>query len=69
MSRLFELRHPFFLPQWRRIATVLFLCAWTAFEIASGSIFWTIVFGAITALCIYEFFVVFDPANFQPKDR
>jgi len=67
MSRLFQLRHPFFRSLLARVLTTVFVGGWTVFEVATGSIFWAIVFGAITVLCIYEFFIVYDPVNFQTR--
>ena len=68
MEKFFNLRHPFFLPTWRRAATTIFAGGWALFELSNGSPGWATLFGAIAAYCAYEFFIVFDPANYQDHD-
>ena len=68
MWKSLNVRHPFFLPPWRRLATTAFVAGWTVFELASGNVFWVILFGAVTVYCVYEFYVVFDPANYEERD-
>lgn len=58
---LIDVQHSFFVPMWRRVATVVFCVGWTIVEIAGGSIFWIILFGSLAAYCSYEFFFAFDP--------
>lgn len=65
MFNALNIRHPFFLPLWRRIATTGFTGAWALFELSGGNVFWAILFGAAALWCAYEFFVVFDPENFK----
>jgi hypothetical protein len=64
---VFDLRHPFFLPLWRRIALTAFCAGWAALELAGGSGFWAVIVGALAAFCVYEFFIVFDAANYAPR--
>lgn len=68
--RFFDLRHPFFLPLWRRTATVGVLGAWAIFELSVGNPTWALLFGGAALWCAYEFFIVFDPENYkgQPDD-
>lgn len=66
---LFDLRLPFFAPLWRRVATVAVTAIWTVFELSAGNPGWAVLFGAITAYCVIEFFIVFDPANYREKDN
>lgn len=59
------IRHPFFLPLWRRVATVLACGGWALFELLGGNTGWAVLFGAIGALCAFEFFVVFNPDSYK----
>lgn len=63
--RIAGVRHPFFLPRGRRVATVIATGAWAALELSLGNPGWAMFFGAIAGYCAYEFFVVFDPENYQ----
>lgn len=63
------LRHPFFLPRGRRIATVAAVIGWAVFEAATGQPFWAVLFGALGAYAAWEFFVAFDPANYRGDRR
>lgn len=65
---MLKLRHPFFMPIWPRAATTLVAVSWAVFELATGSVFWSILFGAVAAWCFYEFFIVFDPADYEGPD-
>jgi hypothetical protein len=66
--KFFDLRHPFFLPLWRRIATVAFTGLWAGVEFVMGSPGWAVMFGAIAAYCAYMFFIAFDPSEYeQPR--
>lgn len=67
--RLLELRHPFFRPAWRRAATVAFCFAWAAVEVARGSAAWAVLFGGIGAYCLWMFFIAFDPADYEDKNK
>lgn len=68
MQTLFDVRHPFFLPLWRRVALVAISLGWAVMELALGNLLWGLVFGAIGAWCGYQFFVVFDPADYKPEN-
>lgn len=67
MDKLLNLRHPFFLPLYRRVLTTAVCVFWLLMELIWGGPFWAMLFGALTAYCVWQFFVVFDPANFQDK--
>lgn len=41
---------------------------WALFELATGNAAWALIFGAFGGLCVYEFFLVFDPENYKEKD-
>lgn len=66
--RLFDLRHPFFLPLWRRAVTVAVAGGWAVFELSVGNTGWAMLFGAAALWCGYEFFVVFDPENYKDRE-
>jgi hypothetical protein len=60
---MFDLDHPFFRPLWIRVIIVALCLGWALFEIASGSPFWAILFGAIGLFAAYRFFVTFNPRD------
>lgn len=64
-----ELRHPFFLPRWRRLAVTLILFAWMGVEFALGSLMFGVLTGALGLFCLYHFFWAFDPARFGGTDK
>ena len=39
----------------------LFTGGWAVMEFMSGAMFWGMIFGGFTALCIWGFFFDFDP--------
>lgn len=61
---MLDVRHPFFRPLWRRIATVAFVAAWLGIEIAAGSLWWGLLAAGIGAYLVYEFFIAFDPEDY-----
>lgn len=65
LVKILDLRHPFFRPRWRRIAVVAVCLAWTVVEFIGGNPLWGTLFAAIGAYCAYEFFVIFDPKNYE----
>ena len=44
---MFDLRHPFFNPLWRRVLTVALALGWAVVEAATGSPGWAMIFGAV----------------------
>ena len=62
------LRHPFFRSKGRRIALVAFLAGWTAVELLFGNQGWAIGTGLICIYAVFQFFVLFDPADYAPKE-
>lgn len=57
--KILDGQHPFFRPLWRRVVVTAICGAWTIVELVSGNTFWAGVFGVMTALCVWEFFVAF----------
>jgi hypothetical protein len=65
----FDLRHPFFLPLWRRALVVGVSFAWAIVELITGSPGWAILFAGAGGVCAYQFFVRFDPKDYAPKEK
>jgi hypothetical protein len=63
---MFDLQVPFFIPLWRRIATVALALGWGAVELLSGSLGWAMLFGGAGLWAGYQFFVVWNPKD--PKE-
>ena len=66
---MFNIRHPFFRPAWRRVLVVAITAGWAVMEFLLGNTVWAAAFGAIAAYCGYEFFIRFDPADYEDEDR
>lgn len=67
MDRL-GIRHPFFRPLWRRGLTVALCLGWALVELSWGNWGWAVLFGGIGAVAGYEFFIAFDPGNYEETD-
>lgn len=63
------LRHPFFIPVWRRIATVGVCFGWMVVEFWIGSPGWAVLFGATGVVAAYGLFVGFDPDEIRAKSE
>lgn len=69
-SSLFEVRHPIFRPLWRRMALTAFCIGWALFEWSNGATVWAILFGACGVHLFIQFFLRFDPAEYEAqKDK
>jgi hypothetical protein len=65
----FNIRSPFFRPVGRRAFVTGACIAWACVELSLGNPIWFVVFGAIGGYLGYQFFVVFDPKDYEaPKD-
>jgi len=62
---MFNLQDPFFLPLWRRALLTVFLFGWTVFEIVSQSWSWAVLIGALCAYVAYQFFIVWNPDDWD----
>lgn len=69
MLNAFEVRHPIFRPFWRRAAVTLLCLGWAAVEFANGATVWALLFAAAGAYLFWQFFVAFDPADYEPKQK
>jgi hypothetical protein len=61
----FDVRIPFFRPAWRRAALTLFCFVWAGVEFWNGSSGWASLFAAIGGYLFWQFFVRFDPADYE----
>lgn len=67
-KKLIDGAHPFFRPAWRRWVIVILLLGWTIFELWNGSVIWAAIFGVLAAMCIREFFIVYNPEADEDPD-
>ena len=58
---MFDLDDPWFRPLWRRVLVTAVALGWGAFEFASGSPGWGMLFLATGGYAAYRLFVTFDP--------
>lgn len=65
---LFEVRHPFFRPFWRRAAVTGVCLGWAVFEWWNGAQAWALVFGTCGVYLFLQFFVHFDPKDYEEHD-
>lgn len=65
----FDLQLPFFLPLWRRVLTAGLPLLWAGFELATGAVFWAILFGAAGAYAAWQFFGVWDEALVRSREE
>ena len=63
----FGLRHPFFIPLWRRIATVALCLGWAVLEFTSGGPAWGMLFGGIGLIAAWGFFIGFDAEEIRAR--
>ncbi|MBP0482529.1 hypothetical protein [Sagittula salina] len=68
MARLLDVQHPWFVPLWRRIATVGACLGWATLELSLGNNGWAAMLGLLGLYCAHQFFVAFDPPPDQPED-
>ncbi len=53
-----EQKHPFYKPLWRRVAVVVAVALWLAFELYQGSSgLWIAIAGGMLAYAVYTFFI------------
>lgn len=53
-----EQQHPFYKPLWRRVAIVLVVAAWLAFELHQGSdALWVAIAAGMLFYAVYTFFI------------
>lgn len=64
---LFEVRHPFFRPFYRRAIATFVIAAWAVFEWMRGAQVWALVFGTAGVYLFLQFFVHFDPKDYEQR--
>lgn len=64
---LFEVRHPFFRPFWRRALVTAIILGWAVFEWVNGAQVWAIAFGTAGFYLFLQFFIHFDPADYEAR--
>ncbi|MGR3513923.1 MAG: hypothetical protein ACU0GG_14275 [Paracoccaceae bacterium] len=64
---LFEVRHPFFRPFWRRAVATAVILGWAIFEWTNDAPAWAAVFGIAGLYLFVQFFIRFDPAEYQQR--
>lgn len=55
-------------PLYRRIIITVFTAGWAVLELSLGNPFWAIFFGALALYIFYEYFIIYDEANYRDKD-
>ncbi|MFZ5962864.1 hypothetical protein ACOXXX_07915 [Thalassococcus sp. BH17M4-6] len=64
---MFDLRHPFFNPLWRRVLTVAVCAGWALVEFSQGNTGWAAVFGGLGLWAGIVFFYKWEDQ--PPVDR
>ncbi len=62
---LFEVRHPFFRPFYRRFIATAVVLAWAVFEWVRGAEIWALVFGTAGVYLFLQWFIHFDPKEYE----
>lgn len=63
----FDTRHPFFRPAWRRIAATGLCFGWALFEYLNNAPLWALLFAGCGAYLFVQFFLRFDPAEYERR--
>lgn len=74
---MFDARHPFYRPLWRRVAIVAITAGWALIEYRNDAPIWAVLFAVISAWCAWFFFVVYEDVKLDdgqeqklpPKDE
>lgn len=69
MSKALDLRHPFFIPLWRRVVLVAVMAFWVVVELRVGHPMWALLVGGIGAYAAYVFFFDFNLPDNDEDDR
>ncbi|MEO0944021.1 MAG: hypothetical protein AAFY06_04145 [Pseudomonadota bacterium] len=65
----FDTRHPFFRPLWRRAVATGLCFGWAGFEYLNGAPLWALLFAACGTYLFVQFFLRFDPAEYEKRDE
>lgn len=66
---MFDLRHPFFNPFWRRLLTVVFTLGWAMLELVLGNPGWAVVFGGAGVWAGYVLLLTWAPVEDERQDK
>lgn len=55
-------------PLYRRIIITGFTAGWAVLELSLGNPIWALFFGALALYIFYEYFIIYDEANYRDKD-
>lgn len=64
----FNVRHPLFRRLWVRVAICLCVAGWTLAEFIVGTPVFGLIAGLSGVYLFHQFFWVFDPKDYEPKD-
>ena len=64
---MFEVRHPFFRPFYRRFIATSVILGWAIFEWVNGAQVWALVFGTCGFYLFLQFFIHFDPKEYEKR--
>lgn len=67
--KFFDVQSPMFRPIWLRLLIVGLSLAWAIVEFTGGNLFWALVFGGAGLYLAHQFFIVFNPADPEDKDK
>ncbi len=65
----FDVKHPMFRPFWRRALVTALVLGWAVFEWSGGNQLWALVFGVAGGYLFLQFFVQFDPADYEKSEE
>ena len=60
---MFDLRHPFFNPAWRRVLTVVLALGWALVELLTGRPGWAMMLGAVGLWAGYVLLLTWTPVD------
>lgn len=60
LGRFLDVRHPMFLPVWRRALAVALPLLWSLVEVGQGALIWAAIFAAAGLYLGWAFFVAWD---------
>ncbi|MEM7720303.1 MAG: hypothetical protein AAF222_13980 [Pseudomonadota bacterium] len=64
---MFEVRHPFFRPFYRRFIATFVILAWAVFEWTNNAQTWALVFSIAGLYLFVQFFLRFDPKDYEDR--
>ena len=65
---MFEVRHPFFKPFWRRFVATALCLGWAVFEWSNDAQLWALLFTVAGGYLFWQFFVRFKPEDYDSRN-